>query len=253
LETRGLHLAAGFPSLFSYCTEVLHLSEDATFNRVEAVHLARRVPVILDMLDAGSLSVTTARLVGRILTPENQDEVLAAAVGRSKRAVEELVARYAPQPDVPTSLRKVPVRTAAACPTTSITVSAATTASPGAVPPVPAPARPAPLLARVVPLAPNRYELKVTVSEETRDKLRTAQDLLRHAIPTGDTAAILDRALTLLLEDLARKKLAATERPRTSRGSAADSRHVPAAVKRAVWRRDEGTCGTSLQVMPRAA
>jgi hypothetical protein len=30
----------------------------------------------------------------------------------------------------------------------------------------------------------------------TLDKLRRAQDLLRHSIPTGDAAKILDRALT---------------------------------------------------------
>jgi hypothetical protein len=29
-ETRDLHLAAGFPSLFPYCTEVLRLSEHFT-------------------------------------------------------------------------------------------------------------------------------------------------------------------------------------------------------------------------------
>jgi hypothetical protein len=43
------------------------------------------------------------------------------------------------------------------------------------------------------------------------------QDLLRHSIPDGDPAAIFDRALTLLLLDLERAKLAATGRPQTSR------------------------------------
>ena len=54
-------------------------------------------------------------------------------------------------------------------------------------------------------------------SPETHDKLRRVQDLLRHSIPDGDPAAIFDRALTLLLSDLERAKLAATARPRTSR------------------------------------
>jgi hypothetical protein len=51
-------------------------------------------------------------------------------------------------------------------------------------------------------------------------------------------ATTIDRALSLLLEDLARKKLAATERPRPSRGTVPGSRHVPAEVKRVVWARD---------------
>jgi hypothetical protein len=61
----------------------------------------------------------------------------------------------------------------------------------------------------VSPLAPDRYEIRFTASAQTREKLRQAQDLLRHAIPTGDLAEVIDRALTLLLEDVARKKFAA--------------------------------------------
>jgi hypothetical protein len=34
---------------------------------------------------------------------------------------------------------------------------------------------------------------------EMHDKLRRAQDLLRHSIPDGDPAKIFDKALTLLL------------------------------------------------------
>ena len=43
----------------------------------------------------------------------------------------------------------------------------------------------------VAPIAPERYTVQFTVSRETHDKLRRAQDLLRHLIPDGDIAAIL--------------------------------------------------------------
>jgi hypothetical protein len=66
--------------------------------------------------------------------------------------------------------------------------------------------------------------------------------MLRHAVPSGDEAALLDRALTALLVDLARRKFAATDRPRPFAGQAPGSRHVPAEVKRAVWLRDLGRC-----------
>ncbi|MGH2453910.1 MAG: HNH endonuclease [bacterium] len=84
--------------------------------------------------------------------------------------------------------------------------------------------------------------MQFTASAETVKKLRLAQELLRHQIPDGDPAAIFDRALTALLDTLARRKLAATERPRVGRGTAPRSRHIPAAVRRAVWRRDGGCC-----------
>jgi hypothetical protein len=79
----------------------------------------------------------------------------------------------------------------------------------------------------VSPLAPDRYEIRFTASAQTREKLRQAHDLLRHAIPSGDLAEVIDRALSLLLKDLARKKFATTERPRASRGTAPGSRDIP--------------------------
>jgi hypothetical protein len=93
----------------------------------------------------------------------------------------------------------------------------------------------------VEPLAPDRYRVQVTVGKETHDKLRRLQDLLAREVPGGDPAAIIDRALTLLLEEVEKKKLGATN-PRKARPTAAGSRHVPADARRAVWRRDEGRC-----------
>jgi hypothetical protein len=96
----------------------------------------------------------------------------------------------------------------------------------------------------VAELAPERFKVQVTISREAHDKLRRAQDLLRHAIPDGDPAAIFERALTLLVEDLERKRMAAAKCPRAA-GPATPtpgSRHVPAAVKREVWARDAWRC-----------
>lgn len=105
-----------------------------------------------------------------------------------------------------------------------------------------APARRPPRPAEVRPLAPARYKLEITMSQEAHDKLRRAQGLLRHSLPDGDPAAIVDRALTLLLENLERTKLAAASRPWTARASRTESRRIPAAVRRAVWARDGGRC-----------
>ena len=97
--------------------------------------------------------------------------------------------------------------------------------------------------ALVTPLAPDRYKVQFTVTRATYEKLREARDLLRHVIPNGNPSAIFDRARTLLLDDLARRKLAAAKRPRTTPGHRnSRSRHIPADVRRAVWTRDGGRC-----------
>jgi len=91
-------------------------------------------------------------------------------------------------------------------------------------------------------LAPERYKVQFTISRETQEKLRRVQALSRHAVPSGDPAEIFDRALTLLLQDLERRRCAAVTSPRAARGAAGGSRHIPASVKREVWRRDDGHC-----------
>ena len=53
---------------------------------------------------------------------------------------------------------------------------------------------------------------------------------------------MFDRALSALIEQLQKQKCAATSRPRQPRASAPGSRHVPASVRREVWRRDGGRC-----------
>ena len=91
-------------------------------------------------------------------------------------------------------------------------------------------------------MAKDRYAVRFTASEETRGKLQLAQEMLSHVIPSGDLAQVFDRALMLLVEDLARKKFSATRRPANDRGQADVSRNVPADVKRKVWVRDRGCC-----------
>ncbi|HEY7409136.1 MAG TPA: hypothetical protein VII13_00235 [Vicinamibacteria bacterium] len=222
LDARRLHLAAGFPSLFVYATEALRLSEHDAYNQIEAARMARRFPEVVARLADGSLNLATLRLLAPHLTAGNAGALLAAARGRTRRELEEVLARRYPQPDVPPQVRKLP-----APPATLIAPCV-----PGAGAPWPA----------TTPRAPGRYEVRMTVGAETVQKLRRAQDLLRHSLPAGDPALVVDRALAALLEQLARGKLACTERPRAGAPPAAGSRHVPATVRRAVWTRDGGRC-----------
>ena len=104
----------------------------------------------------------------------------------------------------------------------------------------------------IKPLAPERFKVQCTVSRDTYDKLRQAQDLLRHSIPTGDPAAIFDRALTLLLEDLLKPRFAATivhELVGAEGSSAHDTCRPPSSAKcgaamaaRCAFRGEQGRC-----------
>src|SRR3954471_5910541 len=95
-DSRRLFEPAGFPSLFQYCRTVLHLSEDAVYNRIRAARGVRRFPGLLGMLESGGLSLTTFRMLSRHLTDANQADLLAAATGLGKRGVEHLLAARFP-------------------------------------------------------------------------------------------------------------------------------------------------------------
>ncbi len=257
LDERRLYLAEGYSSLFKYCTDVLHLAEHAAYNRIEAARAVRRFPVLLEHLAAGWLTLSAVRLLAPHLTPENHRDVLARARHKSKRETEELVARLRPQPPVPDVVRKLPTRTEA----TSPAALRAGTQDPQSTPRdhdagelllAVAPAAMAASARRAVvsPLAPEQYRVQFTAGAELCAKLREAQALLRHQVPDGDLEQIFNQALNALLANLRKKKHAATARPREDQAqgsevesnSTQNSRHISAAVRRAVWARDGGRC-----------
>jgi hypothetical protein len=244
LDRRRLYLGEGYPSLFAYCTLVLHYPEHAALNRIEVARVARRFPVLLEHIAEGVLHLTGARLLGPHLTDENAGVLLETARHKSKREIEELIAALRPKPPVASVVRRLPTRPLPSHTTASDTSQEGFSSKrQSEEPPVAATTVTSPVTRPVVaPLAPERYKVQFTITRETRDKLRKVQDLLRHVIPDGDPAAIFDRALTRLLEDVERSRFALTSRPRERGSAPARSRHIPAAVRREVWRRDDGRC-----------
>lgn len=108
LDERRLYLDEGCSSLFTYCTEVLHYSEHAAYNRIECARAARRFPLLLDRLANGSLHLTAVRLLAPHLTLANHVELLDRARHLAKRRVEELIASIRPLPDVATMVTRLP-------------------------------------------------------------------------------------------------------------------------------------------------
>ena len=186
LDARRVYLGEGCSSLFTYCTQVLHLSEHAAYNRIETARAARRFPVILELVESAAVTLTSVRLLAPHLTDANHRDVLERARHKTKRKIELLVATLHPQLDVPSIVRKLPAPAMSiaepaalhAIPTPDVTASDDT--PPSTLPP--------PRPSEVKPLAPERYKIQITVSRETYEKLRQVQDLLRHSVPNGDPA-----------------------------------------------------------------
>jgi hypothetical protein len=259
-ETRRLYAPAGFPSMFEYCTRELHYSEQAALKRIRAARAARRFPEVLTALADGRLHLSAVVLLKPHLTRRNAAELLEAASFKTRYQIEQLLAHRFPKADVPTRLQPLapaPSGSASAEQLSPGTVETFATANPltprpeltlpqpvtGAPPQQVSPETPPETFPKVTPLAPERYALQVTIPKSTHDKLRRAQELLSHALPSRDLAQVLDRALDALIGQLQKRKYGATDRPRTGRqGKPTHKRCIPAHVKRVVRERDQDRC-----------
>jgi hypothetical protein len=150
-----------------------------------------------------------------------------------------------PQPAVPDQIRKLPQpRLPNEVSTAQASTADATEplfAAPTCAPPIATP----PPRAVIAPLSAEAYKVQFTASPALRDKIREAQDLLRHQLPAGDLAPILDRALTLLIAQVKKERFGVGRKARSKepkRKKQADSRHVPMAIRRAAFERDGGRC-----------
>jgi 5-methylcytosine-specific restriction endonuclease McrA len=284
VDARKLYAREAKPSMFLYCTEVLHLSEQEAYLRITVARASREHPSLLAMLRDGRLHLSGIARLTKYLTRKNRDEVLKLAVHKSRREIEKLIAELEPCPDVPPAMRKLPTRRAEAPPPASGAIeaqragsavpgsAAAGSAGGGAAPSDTAggpgrelcldrverageelcldrvgatPRAPSARPATVQPLAPARYKVEFTASAELHDKLQRLQALMRSSVPDGDLAKIIDDAVTEKLERLEARRFARTRSPRKSLAetdTTPASRHIPAAVRRAVHQRDGGRC-----------
>jgi hypothetical protein len=231
VDARGLYLPAGYPSMHLYCVSVLHMSEDAAFKRITAARAARRFPALLRAVSEGRLHLSAVCMLAAHFTDENFEELVAAATHRTKRQIELMLVARAPRRDVPERLS----------PLGSDGTGLAPQLAPGRV--EAGEDADGPVTTRTTPLAPERYALQLTIDEATHQKLMRAQALLRHRVPSGDLAEVIDRALDSLLAVLVRDRFAITEKPRAVRADPEPAgRGIPADVRRAVHQRDGEQC-----------
>ncbi len=199
------------------------------------------------MLGDGRLHLSDILKLARHITKENRTDLLRRATHASKRKIEELVAEVAPRPDVPTVIRKLPEPKQAQAATTAVEFRPDGASAQGQL--VPERVEPSLIKSRpavMQPLSPGRIEVKFTAGAELRDKLERLQALMASAAPRPDLAQVIDAAVTEKLERLEARRFGKTKAPRMGleeTDQSPSSRHVPAAVKRAVCERDGNRCG----------
>jgi hypothetical protein len=185
VEARRLHLLAGCSSLYDYCRKRLGLSDFEAFVRIAAARVARKYPIVFEMLDRRELHLTAVCEVRDFLTRENHRELLAEVSGKTKPQIREALRARFPLADLPSIVKKLPA---------------------------------------LDPLAPGRYRLELTLNAEQKAKLELARDLLSHANPTGDLTVVVERALDALLARTDARRFGRSKAPRNRSESGSESR-----------------------------
>ena len=108
VEARRLHLLSGYSSLYDYCRKRLGLSDYEAFIRIAAARVARKYPVVFEMLERRRLHLTAICELRDFLTAENHRDLFDAVSGKTKLQIREVLAQRFPQPDAPASLKNYP-------------------------------------------------------------------------------------------------------------------------------------------------
>ena len=213
---RRLHLQLGFPSLFAYCIESLGLSESAAGRRIAAAKVCRKFPEVFARVASGDLHLSALCSLAPHLNRENAAELFEVCSRRSARQVEELLAARFPKPDVRDSIR-------------------------------------------IDPLSADRFGVHFTADTEFLELLERVRALTSHRQPDGNLLAIMKWSLEAHVRELEKTRFAVGRKPRRARralptvesaaarsgralGGDERTRHIPAAVVREVYLRDEQQC-----------
>lgn len=268
-EARRLAVETGFPSLFDYCVRELRYAQGEAFRRIRAARAAEKFKTLYDLIEDGSLSLTTVAMLEPHLKWDNHRKLIRAAKGLSTREVEALVASLNPVAAAPAERIRIltvspppsPAATpdelipAPSAPAVIVPAGDAGSASEPALPTLEAVAvvaqtessKPAETAAPPPPPPPppppiRRAFFSFTADEAFLRDFERAKELSRHKWPAGRQEDVFSGAIKVLLEkiDPDRRRRRRERARRLAAG--VRSRHISQAVKDEVWSRDGGCC-----------
>lgn len=236
IDRRRLYADEGFDSMSAFCVAEWGLCEFAAYRRIAAARAAREFPALFEAVAGGRLTLTSVVLLTPALTQANAAELIAAATNLTKRELQELLADRAAKAE------------AATCPAVASPGASCGSLAPALVAPNGASEeaarmeRPTALAPTAAPV-PRQHPLHALLGKAEFEDLEYLKALLAHVEPSGDLTAVLGRVFRAAIRELERGKFAVTSRTRPGKGgTGANPRHIPAAVRRAVFARDGGAC-----------
>lgn len=94
-------------STFAYCTQLLKLSDDVTYTLIKISRASVKVPELKIAIHEGYLSISNAKRIAQVVTPENKTEWIEKAKEMSQRKLEQEVAKFFPKEAIPEKIKYV--------------------------------------------------------------------------------------------------------------------------------------------------
>ncbi len=194
------------------------MSEPGAGRRIAAARVCRRFPAAFELVASGTLHQSALCALSPRVDESNAAELFEACSGRGIRQIEELLAARFPKPDLRDAVTQLPAGTLGAD-------------------------------SKIEPLAADRFGVRFTADGEFRELLEAVTALARHRNPEGDLLRLMRAGLEAYRRELEKERFAIGRKARSmkrqvaSKGERGAKRwHVPAAVAREVFVRDDGCC-----------
>ena len=158
IKTRKLHLAYGYSSLFEMLVKYFHLSETASYQRINSLKLIDQVPEAQEAIFSGEISLTNAALVQSFfqktdkepetkISSESKIEILKSIKGKTIKEVQKQLASINPVAVLPAQ--------------------------------------------KETPITATHTQLQIVVDEETLSLLKELQQKYSHIFPDGNCGDII--------------------------------------------------------------
>jgi len=187
VDRHRVYYHQGFNSLFKYATDALVLSEEVAYIFINVCRKVREVPKLKEEIKNGAITISKAKRITSVLTPQNQNYWLDLAKSASKKTIEKTVASVSPKSAVREQFTYVHPELEIKEHIKIINLAEAPQdATQGLT---------------VMPKEKTRVQLQAGVSEKLMLKLRRAQDILSQKRGTSvDLEATLAAAIDLFIE-----------------------------------------------------
>jgi hypothetical protein len=214
IERRRAFAEKSYPSLFEFCTEFLGYKKAAAYRRIMALRTLKEVPEVEEKIRAGGLSLTTLSQLqthfvrkkkeNKPLAKEEKLSLIESFENKSTREADKMMLALTPQ--------ELPVE-------------------------------------RLKAIDDETFELKLALPKRVFEKLQKLKAHMGPEKASVETLEAIEKALDIANREYEKKfekgpaqDLKPTNSDSNANANANIRNHIPVAVKRAVWKRDQGTC-----------